>query len=311
MTWVAVRLQRTETLITAVILLLIAGLLIPTGLSMAHAFSHDRLSSCVGLDPSGSCANAVGEFESRFESLFNLTAWFTLVPGIVGVMLAAPFVLELENGTFRLAWTQSITRRRWIATKLAVPIATGLLLSGVLILLFTWWRGPFVHLNGRMDASTYDSEGTVVIGYTLFALGLALVLGVVLRRAVIAITLAFIGYFVSRIFVDTWLRQRLVTPVSATWKSSHAQPANIFHADIISVTGPGLVQSQAGPVGSGSVHVRAVAPPFPLPSSSLTHAVYQPPSHFWPLQLTETGLFLGIALVLIAFAAWWTHERVA
>jgi hypothetical protein len=33
--------------------------------------------------------------------------------------------------------------------------------------------------------------------------------------------------------------------------------------------------------------------------------------HFWPLQLTETGLHAAVAALLVLFAAWWTHERVA
>jgi hypothetical protein len=44
-------------------------------------------------------------------------------------------------------------------------------------------------------------------------------------------------------------------------------------------------------------------------SRAIFHVVYQPESHFWPLQLTETGLFLGLAGILIGFAAWWTRRR--
>jgi glycosyltransferase involved in cell wall biosynthesis len=40
------------------------------------------------------------------------------------------------------------------------------------------------------------------------------------------------------------------------------------------------------------------------PSEAAFCAVYQPVSHFWPLQLTETALFVGVAFLLIAFAAW-------
>ena len=39
-------------------------------------------------------------------------------------------------------------------------------------------------------------------------------------------------------------------------------------------------------------------------------AVYHPASHFWALQLRETALFTAAALVLLAFAAWWSHQRV-
>jgi len=234
---------------------------------------------------------------------------FTLIPGLIGVLLAAPFILELENGTYRLAWTQSITRRRWIATKLAVPIVAALLIAAALILLSTWWREPFVHLNGRMDTVTYDSEGTVVFGYTLFALALALAIGVIWRRAVAAVTIAFVGYLAARIFVDAWLRNRLVAPLKATWRGAAPQPANLNHANIISQTGSGpsiSISQGSGPLGG---HLRAVVGLGPGPTTM--HAVYQPASHFWPLQGLETTLFGGVALILIAFAAWWTHQRAA
>jgi hypothetical protein len=306
-TWVSWRLQRTETLIAAGILALIAALLIPTGMTMASAYHHDGLAACLGTNPSYSCIQAISEFQLRFGPLHGLLNFFTLIPGLIGVLLAAPFILELEHGTYRLAWTQSITRRRWIATKLAVPIAAALLIAAALILLTTWWRAPFVHLNGRLDSGTYDSEGTVVFGYTLFALGLALAIGVIWRRAVAAVTVGFIGYFVARIFVDTWLRSRLVTPLKATWRGAAPQPANLNHANIISETGSGpgvVVKNGSGPLGSHTqvaVHVGF--------GPTTMHAVYQPASDFWTLQGYETGLFAGVALVLIAFAAWWTHQR--
>ena len=44
-------------------------------------------------------------------------------------------------------------------------------------------------------------------------------------------------------------------------------------------------------------------------NNALFHVVYQPDNHFWPLQLTETGLFVGLAAILILVAAWWTRRR--
>jgi len=36
------------------------------------------------------------------------------VPGLIGIFWGAPLVArELETGTYRLAWTQSVTRKRW------------------------------------------------------------------------------------------------------------------------------------------------------------------------------------------------------
>ena len=46
------------------------------------------------------------------------------LPALIGVFWGAPLVArELEAGTHRLVWNQSVTRTRWLATKLAVTTA--------------------------------------------------------------------------------------------------------------------------------------------------------------------------------------------
>lgn len=305
MIWVGWRQQRTEAAITVAILALLAAVLVPTGLQMASAYHHDGLSACTG-DPSlgGQCGQAVGAFFARFDQIGNFIAWLTLVPGIIGVLLAAPLLVQLEQGTYRLDWTQSITRGRWIAGKLGLAIGAALAASLALTLLITWWRAPFVHLQGRMENSVFDSEGIVVFGYTLFALGLAAVVGVIWRRAVPALVVAFVGYFAARVFVDTWLRQRLVDPLTITWKNSGREPAALHNAWVLS----------EGPVGQAG-HPFAVTSPGAKQAANAIptqfEAVYHPASHFWSLQIIETVLFGGIALALLAFAAWWIHERIA
>ena len=308
MTWVSWRLQRTETMIALAILGLLAALLIPTGITMANAYHQDGLSSCLALNVGPTCAQRIGDFQSRFQALNVLANWFTLVPGVIGVLLAAPFILDLEQGTYRLAWTQSITRRRWLLGKLGLPILAATLAGVALIVLFTWWRAPQVNLNGRLDIGIYDTQGIVVVGYTLFALALALALGAVWRRSAVSLTVAFVGYFAMRVFVDYWLRDRLVSPVTATWKGG-PQPHFLYHAFIISenATIRGHHISAGGGLLGG--HSQLAAPG--LGAGSTFHAVYEPASNFWALQLTETGLFAGLAALLILFAAWWTYERVA
>jgi hypothetical protein len=308
MTWVAWRLQRTETLIAAALLAALALLLVPTGIQIASTFDSDHLSSC--LTPhSFTCAQAVRSFEARFGTLQNLADLFTLVPGILGALLAAPFVLDLEQGTHRLAWTQGVTRRRWLVTKLGLLLLAAVLAAGALTVMLTWWRAPFVRLDGRMDNSVYDAEGVVPIGYALFALGLAAAIGAVWRRAVPALIVSIVGYFAARIFMDGWLRQRLVTPMQATWRFAQNTPATLRHAWVLN----------EGPVGqSGRIVSKEIAIPCrPGSPGCAAHlpshigAVYIPADRFWDLQLLEFAVLAGIALVLIAFAAWWTHERAA
>jgi ABC-type transport system involved in multi-copper enzyme maturation permease subunit len=324
--WVSWRRQRTETLIAAAILALLAGLLVPTGIEMAHAYHRDGLSACLGQNASETCGNAIESFTSRFQSVANLTGWFTLLPGLIGVLLAAPFVLELENGTYRLAWTQSITRRRWIATKLGTMVAAALLAAIAMTLLITWWRTPLVHLNGRMENSVFDFEGTVALGYVLFALGLALAVGVVWRRTVPALIVAFTGYVASRIFVDSWLRRRFESPLTATWREfvggaaghrrGSAPPADLNHAWVLNQFPSDKLGRPLdfvlGPCAHGAGAIRAINKQCLVQHGAVySHAVYQPASRFWLFQGIETALFGGLALLLIAFAAWWTHQRTA
>jgi hypothetical protein len=302
-TWVSWRLQRTETLIVVGIVALLAALLIPTGIQMANAYHQDGLAACLSIDPSATCGMKLGAFDQRFQSLTTLANWLTLIPGLIGALLAAPFIFDLEHGTYRLAWTQSITRGRWLLSKLALAVVTAALAAGALILLFTWWRAPNIHINGNLDTGTYDTTGTVVVGYTLFALALALAVGAIWRRAAAALAVAFAGYFAVRIFVDNSLRDHLVAPLRASYKGAQ-QPSFLYNAHVMSIdatiNGHQVLGAGVG-FNGGHVAVRVAGV-----SKAIFHVVYQPASHFWPLQLTETGLFLGLAALLIAFAAWWT-----
>jgi hypothetical protein len=310
--WVGGRQQRTEVLIAVAVLALLAALLVPSGLEMAHAYDHNGLSACLGQNVSPSCANAVESFTSRFEQLANLTGWLTLLPGLIGVLLAAPFILQLESGTYRLDWTQSITRGRWIAHKLALAVAGAVLISLADVALITWWRAPLVHLRGRMDNGVFDSEGIVVFGYTLFALGLALAVGVVWRRAVAALVVAFLGYFAARLFVDSWLRQRLTPPATLTWPAQQNEPAALHRAWIIDMHPSDrlgrAVHLALGPCPRGVAGLKRCFGP---DGAGYTHAIFEPAGRFWSMQAVEFGLFAGVALALMALAAWWTHARTA
>jgi hypothetical protein len=307
MLWVGWRQQRTEAAIAAGLLALLAALLIPTGLHIASAYDSARLSACVGRADSPGCQGVIDAFFGRFGQLGDMLAWVTLVPGVIGLLLAAPLVSQLEHGTHRLDWTQSITRGRWLAGKLGLAIATAVAAAVVLTLLITWWRTPFAHFQGRVNNSTYDSEGTVVGAYAIFALGLAAAIGAVWRRSVPSFVVAFGAYFAARIFVDTFLRQRLVEPITATWSMSRRGAPDLDTAWVIQQypTGPhGQMLKQLGcPHNAGGA---CRVPIGEKPMFAFMHAVYHPSSHFWALQIRETALFGLTGLALLGFAAWWT-----
>src|SRR5262245_11880941 len=55
------------------------------------------------------------------QTMLFIAAGFGLVPALIGAFWGAPLVArELETGTHRLVWNQSVPRRRWLAVKLTV-----------------------------------------------------------------------------------------------------------------------------------------------------------------------------------------------
>lgn len=314
MIWLTWRQQRTETLVAALVLALLAAALVPVGLHMASVYDNAGLARCVVHGGDG-CGSAINNFDSRFHNLGGLIAWFNLLPGLLGILLAAPFVLELEDGTFRLAWTQSITRRRWLTTKLGL-IGLGALAAALgLTLLMTWWRAPLDHLHGRMNMNVFDFEGIVPFAYTLFALALVIALGALLRRTVLAIGLAFVGYLALRLVIQTWVRQSYVAPIRKVWPVGAPGPAHLDTAwSLQSIPSDRFGHALAHP--DSAFTLCANTPKTGLLACAKAHdlynlAVFQPASRFWLFQGIETAIFGGLALALLGLAVWWVRNRVS
>jgi hypothetical protein len=306
--WLAWRQQRTETVLSALVVVLLAALFVPVGLHLASFYDNHGVAHCLS-GKTLACGQTLAEFDNKAGILRIVLPFLTLLPGVIGVALAAPILLDLEGGTYRLAWTQSITRWRWIATRFSLAVVTALAAAGLLAVLFTWYRRPLDHVFGRFDGTSFDLQGTVSLGYVLFALGLGLAVGVVWRRTASAVIASFLAYVACRIFDDAWLRQRLVTPLSATWPINHSGP-NLNNDWVLAsgisdkaghlFTGNFAACGQLSFKGGTELNAKCLA----RHGAGYNHAVWQPGSHFWDIQGIETALFAGVGLLLIAFAAW-------
>jgi hypothetical protein len=305
--WLSWRRQRTETLIAGGLVAVLAAWLVPAGLHMASVFHDQGLSACT-TKRSGACGALVAAFNMRFDNRGVLDAAFYFVPGLIGVLLAAPILLELERGTYRLTWTQGVPRRRFITWRLGFALLSGVAAALVLTALLSWRRHPLDQLNGRMGPGTFDLEGTVAIGYILLATGLALAVGAVWRKAVPAIVVGFVGYSALRIFVTDWLRQRFISPIAVTWHGSR------HGAFPVPRTAWLISEYPSDAHGHRIEPIRSCLRPCLLPEKPKVewiHSVYEPASRFWTFQGIETALFLGLALAFVGFAAWWMRSRVA
>ncbi|MFI6317026.1 ABC transporter permease [Nonomuraea sp. NPDC050556] len=157
------------------------------------------------------------------------------LPAVVGVFWGAPLVArELASGTFRLAWSQSVTRTRWLATKLAFTGAAAVVAAGLLSLAVTWWSWPLDAASrpatiavaremvqgetyaARMTPLVFGARGIVPIGYAAFAFALGVAAGILLRRTVLAMAVTLAVYAAVLFTVTFVARPHLLPPDRAT-----------------------------------------------------------------------------------------------
>jgi ABC-type transport system involved in multi-copper enzyme maturation permease subunit len=146
-------------------------------------------------------------------------------PPVIGAFWGAPLIArELETGTHRLVWNQSITRHRWLATKLGLTGLAAVAVTGLLSLAVSWWSSPIDRAvaNGtqsglfnlpRIVPAIFGARGVVPIGYALFAVALGVAVGLVVRRSVVAIAVTLAAVAAVQILMPLTLRPQLVAPV--------------------------------------------------------------------------------------------------
>ena len=154
-----------------------------TALPMHEAYHRHALAACLPPATRSGCDLIVRHFRSEFGDTAGLGRSLILVPALLGAFVGAPLVArELEFGTYRLVWTQAVSRRRWLVSKTALLAAATVLGAGLLAILVTWWRHPFAALDGRLGLNVFEIEGVVVPAYAVFALALGVLAGTLLRR---------------------------------------------------------------------------------------------------------------------------------
>ena len=171
----------------------------------------------------------------QLSNYFNSTDWHEgngvhvalLAVPVLLAMFAGPPILarELENGTFRYAWTQGIGRLRWTVAKLTFLGAMVTILAFVISQLFTWFFAPFLTTENMtvLSPSVFDARGVSYAAWTLTAFCMGAFLGMLVRRILPAMV-ATLGVYLA-LAAATWFYLRNHYPVSTFW------PMQFFEAD--------------------------------------------------------------------------------
>ena len=276
---------------------------------------------------------ALGGFYGVVSATLDMLV--VIVPGLIGVFWGAPLVSrELETHSILLAWTQSVTRRRWLAVRLGLVGLCGVATSGLFALMGNIWSGPVdqIHMD-RFAPLVFGARGVVPLGYAAFSFALGVTLGVVMRRTQPAMAATLAAFAGIRAAVTYLVRPYFGAPTSETFALDSSDVAlGLFPSEQTVkayVEMPNaLVRSVQIVDGSGqTLTPQAVTNAFPdmgagQPAglgwfqdgvdklASAYHVVvsYQPADRFWTFQAMETALFAGLALVLLALC-FWTVER--
>ena len=216
MLWLTWRQFRPQAAVVFGLLAVIAVALAVTCIIILVHLYDTTVKSCASH---GDCGTASALFTDKERLLQQLGQVVLVAPSLIGILLGAPLVArERENHTFRLAWTQSVSRTRWRATKLGLVDWASIATAGLMSLMVTWWSSPFDRIaDSPFSPSYFDRRDLVPIGYAAFAFALGVTVGVLIRRtlpAMAATLVAFVGSVGSLVLV--WVRPHLIAPIETT-----------------------------------------------------------------------------------------------
>ncbi|PWU51270.1 transmembrane transport protein [Micromonospora sp. S4605] len=313
---------RIQGLVGAILLALAAGYLFRLGADIRAARDTSQLPSQYG------------------QTMLILAAGLGLVPALVGAFWGAPLVArELEAGTHRLVWNQSVTRRRWLAVKLMVLGLASVAVAGTLSALLTWAAGPVDQVAGdRFSAILFGARGVAPTGYAAFGFVFGAVTGLLVRRTLPAMALVFLAVIAVQFAVPNLLRphympaERATVPMSADAINQARALGSITGGPVIGgvevpnswITDTSRLLTSDGRQLSDTAFNRCLDD---APKTGATgrfgdtavclgeldlhvNIAYQPNQRFWPFQWIELAIYLGFCALLAAVGLWRIQRRV-
>ncbi len=276
---------------------------------------------CPAGGPTGFCLpNDPLGFLAQDIMRLNLVQYgLVVLPALAGAFIGAPLVArEIENGTHRLAWTQGVTRTRWIVSKLAlifIPLIGAAALVGILEVILINHMGT---QGNHWD--WFDQQAPLTVAATVFALALGVAAGALIGRSIPAMAVTLIGVVATRFVLGVFVRAHYMMPLLY---SSH-DPAALGNSQALNPTAWWLdeptYQDAAGHTISQAEALRIsatgnVPPPDALAAYWRDHGIsivqyYQPGDRFWTFQTIESGILLVLTVVLLGFALFWVARRI-
>jgi hypothetical protein len=135
--WLTTRQNRFNALWMALALAAVAVAVLGAARWLASSVADPALRHCLEESAAGApttpyCNSAVAGFSNNFRWLDRaIYATMLALPAVVGCLVAVPMISrEFEDGTYRLCWTQSVTRVNWFVSKVAAAVGVAVVAGG-------------------------------------------------------------------------------------------------------------------------------------------------------------------------------------
>jgi hypothetical protein len=320
MTWLVWRQHRVEALAAALVIALLAIAVTPTALHLYQVVGQLRHDDCLGQAPGADCGSAINAFNATSRTLSGLLPLLNLLPGLAGVFIGAPLVArEIEDGTWRLTWSQSVTRREWLRGQLLGTVAVTALSAALFTAVLAWWLAPVDYVNGRFTDNGFDFSGIVPLAWALLAFAIGVLAGTVTRRVIPSMAVTLLGYAAIRLPVEFLLRPRYLPPArlwGVPFAGGNTLPRDAWQLgqDVVGPDGhtilTGAQFDQVQHAAAAALHPNPAARADYLQqldqwlqAHGYTQVItYQPAGRFWAFQGIEAAVCLIVALAAIAAA---------
>jgi hypothetical protein len=311
MIWVAWRQQRPATVAAAILLAVAGPVLLVSGWQVTSFARDSGLAACIA---SGADCQILAEaFANRYRPLLEPVSLFgALLPVALGVLFGGPLLArEFEQGTHRLAWTQSVTRSRWLTARLAMAAGVLVAVAAVAAGLLTWWWGRFdqLHISSR---AALERGSLVPVATALLAFCIATAAGALIRRVVPALAAGLVAVLVVGVALNlaaqSWLPPR---PLTITYPAGQPSPRAGLDDQVLSSgyrdrAGRDLSAQAVDrlcPGTAGQAVDRCLA------ANGIQRIDrYQPASRAWQLALAQCAVYLVVAALFLVLA-WWRTLR--